>query len=317
MIHTAMTDDWGFTWPIISAPMAGVGAGVLTAAVSRAGGLGVMGIGSREKVVVLTREAEIARSGGRFGIGLMVWSLSDRPELLDAAIAAKPFLLSLSFGDPTPYVERCHEAGILVATQVGSRQGAEAAQAAGVDVIVAQGTEAGGHTGHVSTLPLIQIAVETASIPVLAAGGIASPQGIAAALAAGAEGVWLGTAFLACRETLHRDEARQRILRAAETDTVLTHLFDDVQRLPWPDAYPGRALRNAFSHQWDGREGDLAEARDLFDQNRGNYDVDYIYAGQAVGMVKTLSSAEDLVRKLGSEAERWLRQRSERLLVGP
>ena len=309
-----MTDDWGLTFPIVGAPMAGVGAGALAAAVSRAGGLGVIGIGSRERSDDVTREAATARAGGRFGIGLMVWALKERPDLIDAAIAAEPFLLSLSFGDPEPYVARCHAAGILVATQVGSRQAAASAQAAGVDVLVAQGTEAGGHTGQVGTLPLLQIVLEIANVPVIAAGGIASPQGMAAILAAGAAGVWMGTAFLASLETKHSDAARERILHATETDTVHTHLFDRLQALSWPESYPGRALRNGFTDRWHGRQDLPREAQHEFHGRRGDYEVDYIYAGQAVGLVNAVSSAADIVRRLGHETERWLRQRTGELL---
>ncbi len=171
--------------------MAYVGRGRLARAVSLAGGLGMIGIGSTESVEFLARETAIARGTDqmRFGIGMHTWAIEKRPDLLDAAIEARPFLISISFGSPAPYVERLHQNGILLATQVNTRTEAIQAARDGVDLIVAQGTEAGGHvTGQVSTLPLLQSVLDAVQVPVLAAGGIASPRGIAAALAAGAEG---------------------------------------------------------------------------------------------------------------------------------
>jgi nitronate monooxygenase len=203
MLYTSLTTAWHLRYPIIGAPMAGVGGGRLARAVSQAGGLGMFGVGSQTTVEFLAREAAIAGGDNqeRFGIGLMAWAVEKRPELLDATIAAHPFLVSISFGSPAPYVARLHQHGILVATQVHSRLEALAAAEAGVDLVVAQGTEAGGHTGQVSTLPLLQIVLEAVEVPVAAAGGIASPRGVAAALAAGAQGVWIGTALLVAPES--------------------------------------------------------------------------------------------------------------------
>ncbi len=312
MIHTILTDEWGLRHPIIGVPMAGASDGALAAAVTRAGGLGMIGIGSQTHPDFLLQQAKVAHLAGAYGIGLMIWALDERPDLFEAALTARPALLSLSFGDPTPYVARCHAAGIRVATQVHTHAEAIQAQSAGVDVIVAQGTEAGGHTGSVATLPLLQIVLEAVTVPVVAAGGIASPRGVGAVVAAGAAGAWIGTALLACPETRHPPVARERILSARETETVLTHVFDRVQNLPWPDAYPGRALRNHFTGQWHGRREDLgpsSEAYQTFHRHRGDYDIDYLYAGQAVGLVNATRSAEDVVKTLGQGAEQWLRQR--------
>src|SRR5258708_39299422 len=142
---------------------------------------------------------------------------------------------------------------------------------AGGDVSVVQGREAGGHvTGRVSTLPLLQAVLDAVQVPVLAAGGIATPRGMAAALAAGAAGVWIGTALLASPECENTEQARARIVQAQETDTILTRAFDVAQGIPWPTEYPGRALRNRFTEQWhhqtealtrdEGARQELAEA---------------------------------------------------------
>ena len=173
---------------------------LLAHAVSQAGGLGMLGIGSTESVDFLVQESAIARGTDqmRFGIGLHAWAIEKRPDLLDAAIEAAPFLISISFGSAAPYAERLHLRGIVLATQVNTRAEAVRAERSGVDLIRAQGTEAGGHvSGQVSTLPLLQAVLEAVWVPVLAAGGIASAHGVAAALAAGADGVWVCTALLA------------------------------------------------------------------------------------------------------------------------
>src|SRR5881227_2208483 len=235
MLHTYLTTSSGLHYPIIGAPMAYVGRGRLARAVTQAGGLGMLGIGRSESVEFLRQEAAIARGsdGGRFGIGMHAWAIEKRPDLLDAAIEAHPFLISISFGSADPYVERLHRHGILVATQVNTRAEAMQAERDGVDLIVAQGTEAGGHvTGQVSTLPLLQAVLDAVQVPVVAAGGIATPRGVAAALAAGAEGVWVGTALLASPECENAEQARARIVQAQETDTILTRAFDVAQRIP-------------------------------------------------------------------------------------
>lgn len=322
MLHTYLTASWGLRYPIIGAPMAYVGRGRLARAVTQAGGLGMLGIGSSESVEFLRQEAAIARGsdGGRFGIGMHAWAIEKRPDLLDAAIEARPFLISISFGSPAPYVERLHQRGILLATQVNTRAEAIQAEQAGVDLIVAQGTEAGGHvTGQVSTLPLLQTVLDAVRIPVVAAGGIASPRGVAAALAAGAEGVWVGTALLASPECANTDQARTRITQARETDTILTRAFDVAQGLAWPPQYPGRALRNRFTDRWHTRIDELPQASEARQQlaeavASKNYDLAYIYAGQAVGLVTQQQPAAAVIQQLGDGAERLLRDRSALLL---
>lgn len=302
--------------------MAGVGRGRLAHAVSQAGGLGMIGIGSQEKTTVISQQAEIARGSDqlRFGIGLMAWAIERRPELLQAAIEAAPFLLSISFGSPAPYVEMLHQKGILLATQVHSRAEALHAEQVGVDLIVVQGTEAGGHTGQVGTLPLLQAVLDAVEKPVIAAGGIGSPRGVAAALAAGAEGVWVGTCLLACPECDNSELARERIVQAQETETVLTSVFDIAQGIPWPSEYPGRALRNRFSDQWQSRPARLAKyepahsqlAQAMVDKD---YDLAYLYAGEAVGLVTQQQPAVEVIQLLGDGAESLLRDRFARLQI--
>jgi nitronate monooxygenase len=301
--------------------MAYAGRGRLAHAVSEAGGLGMLGVGSRDSVDYLEKQAAVARGEGtaaKFGIGLMAWALETRPELLQAAIAQQPFLLSISFGSIRPYVEKAHRAGILVATQVSTRRAAVAAAEAGADLIVAQGTEAGGHTGSVGTLPLLQLVLDSVNVPVAAAGGIASAAGVAAVLAAGAAAAWIGTALLLSPEADVTDEARGRLAEADETQTIHTTVFDRVNQIPWPPQFPGRALRNHFADQWDGREEELvSNAEEIAAFRRGaeakDYDITSIYAGQSVGMLFERLPAGDVVRHLGDGAERLLRRRMQTL----
>ena len=321
MLRTYLTTSWQLRYPIIGAPMAYVGRGRLAHAVSQAGGLGMIGIGSKEAADFIAQEAATARGSDqmRFGIGLMAWAIEKRPELLLAAIQVHPFLISISFGSPAPYVEVLHQQGIYLATQIHTQAEAIQAAQAGVDLIVVQGTEAGGHTGHVGTLPLLQSVLEMVQVPVVAAGGIASPRGVAAALAAGAEGVWVGTCLLASPECENTESARSRIVQAQETETILTRVFDVAQGISWPSQYPGRALRNRFAEQWNHQTDALAhdeKARQRFAEGIANkdYDFAYQYAGEAVGLVNQQRPAAEVIRHLGDGAEQLLRDRCGTLL---
>lgn len=324
MSHYAsvLTREWGLTHPLLLAPMANVGGGRLAGAVTAAGGLGMIGIGSTAPVELVEEQAALARPSGPFGVGLMIWAVERRPELLDAALAAGPAVVSLSFGDPAPYVTRVHEVGARIVSQVQDRASAQGAVAAGIDAVVAQGGEAGGHTGSVATLPLVQevLAVaEPAGVPVLAAGGIATGAGMAAMLAAGAAGVWVGTRFAVTVEALGAPDAKKRILAADDTETVHTRVFDIAQGLPWPPRYPGRALRNAFTERWHGQEealrAHLEDAQATLRQARqdGDYDTAYVYAGQASGLVDDLPEAGALVDRIVSEAYDRLARAAARL----
>ncbi|MDR0345776.1 MAG: nitronate monooxygenase [Nocardiopsaceae bacterium] len=315
MLRTALTDRFSLTAPIVGAPMAGVAGGRLAAAVSAGGGLGMIGVGGAVSPEVIQAEADRARAGGKpYGIGLMAWVLERRPEQADAVISARPDLVSISFGDYGRWVGRFHDAGIPVVTQAGDVDAARAAAGHGVDLIVARGAEGGGH-GHdrVGTLPLLQGVLAAVDVPVLAAGGIATARGLAAVLAAGAAGAWIGTALLACPEGDNTPAARKRIQAANETGTVYTRLFDVGRRIPWPREFGGRALANEFSRAWEGRDDELAAdeqaQRQLADaQQQEDYDLGCLYAGQAVGLVTEERPATTLVTELAAGAEELLRR---------
>ncbi|TAM61043.1 nitronate monooxygenase [bacterium] len=315
-MQTRLTEMLGITHPILNAPMTPQAGGVLARAVSEAGAFGIVGLNEDERAEQIAEQVALITADGfkkPFGIGLVIWVLERRPDLLDLAIAAKPTLVSISFGDPAPYVERLHRAGILVASQVQSRDSAQQAARAGVDVVVAQGTEAGGHTGAVGTLPLLQIVLDAVDVPVVAAGGIASGRGLAAVLAAGAVGAWIGTPFLAAAESRTPEQARDRIVASDETQTVLTSVFDRAQGKPWPSQFRGRALRNRFTEQWHGREEELLQAAGALDEFRRakaerDYGIANVYAGQSVGMVSTRTTAREIVERIAAGAEAQLRR---------
>ncbi len=235
---------------------------------------------------------------------MVAWVLQRRPQLLDLAIAAQPAFISISFGDPSPYERRVHGAGILLGSQIQSRASARIALDAGVDILTAQGTEAGGHTGSaVGTLPLLQIVLDMTSTPVIAAGGIATGRGLAAVIAAGAAGAWIGTPFLLAQEARNSQAARARILSSDETQTIYTRVYDRVQHKEWPQEFGGRALRTEFLERWTGREDELMANA----QARSQYDPDEkIYAGQSVGLLDRVRPAAQIVREISEEAHRLL-----------
>lgn len=313
MLRTALTDRFSLAAPVIGAPMAGVAGGDLAAAVSAGGGLGMIGVGSSATADSIRAQAAKARAAGRpFGIGLMAWALADRPDQFDAAVDAGPALVSVSFGAFEPWVERLHTLGIPAATQAGDTEEARVAADCGVDFLVARGSEAGGHgRDRVTTLPLLQSVLDIVDVPVIAAGGIATGRGLAAVLAAGAAGAWVGTALLACPEAINSSSARARALASLETDTLYTSAFDVAQGIGWPEGYPGRALANDFCRRWTGREDELAAdsaaAEQLAAARRSdNYDVAYVYAGQGVGLLQRERSATAVVTDMAAQAEALL-----------
>ncbi len=297
-----LEEKFGLAVPVIGAPMANVSGGRLTAAISAAGGLGMLGAGSAVTADWIRTEGAIAAAGGKpWGIGLMAWSVDARPEHLEAVLELKPDLVSLSFGNYAPYVGPLQQAGIVVATQAGTVADAREAIDVGVDVIVARGAEAGGHGRNaVGTLPLLQAILDLTDLPVLAGGGISSARGLAAVLAAGAVGGWIGTAFLTCIEGLTSEPVAQRVIEADETDTVYGTVFDAASRAGWPDEFGGRALRNAYFDQWEGREQELkADDSGHTDYVEGTKSADTtrasIYAGQGVGAITGRPTAAEVL----------------------
>jgi nitronate monooxygenase len=297
-MQTALTERLGLRHPIVSAPMGGVSGPELADAVSRAGALGMLTAGPTNSAADVRADAAAATE--RVGIGTLAWRLAAEPDILEAAVEAQPVAIAISAGDPGPWAGRVREAGIPLLVQVSSAEAARAAADAGADFVVAQGTDAGGHTGPVGTLPLLEAVLAAVDVPVLAAGGIASGRGLAGVLAMGAVGAWIGTRFAATREALGGEEKKRRIVAARETDTVYTRVYDVAKRIPWPREYPGRALRDQFTDRWHGREDELEAA--------GEQDVTYVYAGAAVGAIHDVPPAGEVVERISREADELLRR---------
>ena len=314
MIDTWLTRTFGLTVPVVGAPMAGPGEGALAAAVSAAGGLGMVGVNASRSPDWVRQQAEVAATGGApYGVGLMAWVLERDEGQLDAVLDVRPALVSVSFGAFETYVDRLRDAGIRVAVQAGTPDEAARAEAAGVDLVVARGAEGGGHgRNDVGTLPLLQAVLDTVDVPVVAAGGIATARGLAAVLAAGAVGAWVGTALLATHEAGTSAAARKRLLVAEVTDTAYGRVFDVAQRLPWPEEFGGRGLRNAYFDRWADRLDELATddaaAAELSEaQREQDLDVAYVYAGQGAGLLSEERSVADVLADLAG-AEDLLRR---------
>ena len=303
MIDTWLTETFDLSLPVVGAPMAGPGEGPLAAAVSAAGGLGMVGVNASRTPEWVVEQAGVAAAGGAaYGIGLMAWVLERDEGQLDAVLEVRPALVSVSFGGFEAYVDRLRDAGIRVTVQAGTVEEARRAEAAGADFVVARGAEGGGHgRNDVGTLPLLQAVLEAVDVPVVAAGGIGTARGLAAVLAAGAAGAWVGTALLTTHEAGTAGAARELLLAAEVTGTAYGRVFDVAQRLGWPEEFGGRALRNAFFDRWEHRLDELAT------DDAAAAQVEYVYAGQGAGLLTEERSVADVLAELAT-AEDLLRR---------
>ncbi|MFL4475589.1 NAD(P)H-dependent flavin oxidoreductase [Paeniglutamicibacter sp. MACA_103] len=319
----ALQQILGFTEPIFNAPMAGAAGGELAAAVSAAGGFGMLGIGGNVTKEWMDREAPLAASSGRgWGAGLMAWVLAKNLEPLEHVLAHGPSFVCISFGDPGPAAALAHESGSLVGMQVGNAAELSRALEDDIDVVICRGNEGGGHgRNEVSTLPLLQLALERAGKPVIAAGGLATAAGVAAVLGAGASAAWIGTRFAAATESMSHQNIKAAIGAADIDDTVYTRAFDIAQRIDWPVQYGGRALRNEFSDTWAEDIEALAAAVGADDtltkqvddaRAKGDTSLAPIYAGQSAGLSAAGQSAAEIVADLAGfrsvleqAARRW------------
>jgi nitronate monooxygenase len=306
LISTALTKRLGITHPVLLAPMDIVADARLTAAVSEAGGLGILGGGYGDEAW-LTRELDLlADSKRRFGVGFITWSMAKQPGLIDLVLERQPAAVMLSFGDPLPFVEKIKRANALVICQVQSLAMAKEAVAAGADILVAQGTEAGGHgasRGLFTLLPEIVDAINDRAL-VVAAGGIADGRGLAAALMLGASGVLVGTRFQATIEAAAHDAAKARLVQADGDATLRSIVFDISRQNVWPAPFTGRCLRNPHLDTWFGREVELM--RNLESQagkyvaarSAGDFDIAAVIAGESVGLVNDIQPARQIVENM-------------------
>jgi nitronate monooxygenase len=306
-IETALTRLLGIQHPILLAPMGSAAGGKLAAAVTHAGGLGMLGSGYADEKAI--RRELIEAGNARVGIGFILWALDKNPAALDVALDARPAAVMLSFGDPTPYTQRIKAAGSRIICQVQTLEQAKQAAASGADIIIAQGRDAGGHSGMArGTIGLVPAVVDAVgSIPVVAAGGIADGRGLAAALALGASGVSMGTRFTATVESLWDQAMKDKAVVSGGDQTAQTRVFDIVRGAAWPAIYPGRALRNEFFERWHGKEDTLqAEQKQVETGYLGSAANDFsqrvVWAGESVDLVRDIPTARDVIERIVEEA---------------
>jgi nitronate monooxygenase len=315
-LKTRLTEFLGIEHPILLAPMAEVSGGRLAAAVTAAGGLGIVG-GGYGDAEWLSRELDEAR-GARVGVGFITWSLARNPDLLDAALSRDPATIMLSFGDPGPFGDRVHRAGVPLTVQVQTVEQARRALEVGADMIVAQGGEAGGHGMSArSTFTLVPdvvdlVAEASAKTLVVAAGGVADGRGLAAALALGADGVLVGTRLWGSAEALVTPEVQRRGIEAGGDQTLRTTMYDIVRQRDWPAEYNLRLVRNALVDKFHGNEDELLarlpERVNDFHNALAAQDFDVItpIVGEAIGMVREVRPAADIVHRMVADATRIL-----------
>ncbi len=310
-LSTRLTTALGIRHPIVSAPMAFAGGGALAAAVSRAGGLGLIGGGYGDPAWLEEQFAEARNQ--RVGCGFITWSLRKSPSLLTDVLRHRPAAVMLSFGDPRPFVDEIRAAGALLICQCQDMGHVADALDVSADVVVAQGSEAGGHGAMRGTLSFVPevadfIAQHRSGTLLLAAGGIADGRGLAAALMLGADGVLVGTRLWASNEALVAKAHHQAILDADGDGTIRTRVADIARQIPWPRAFTGRIARNAFTGRWHGREQELeanvATEGPRYRQAFANGDPDNagVWFGEAAGLIHSIEPAAAIVERMASEA---------------
>lgn len=316
-LSTRLTSALALRHPIVSAPMAFAAGGALAAAVSRAGGLGLIGGGYGDAAWL---DAQFDAAGGeRVGVGFITWSLARNPSLLARVLVHAPAAVMLSFGDPRPFAPEIRAAGACLICQCQTLAHVRDAVEAGANAVVAQGSEAGGHGALRGTLSLVPevadfLARESPGTLLLAAGGIADGRGLAAALALGADGVLVGTRLWAAQEALVQPGHHRAIVETDGDGTIRTTVADIARQLPWPRGFTARIRRNAFTERWHGREAELERNvhtegpryRQAF--QAGDPDNTGVWFGEAAGLVHAVEPAGVIVERMAAEAAERLQR---------
>lgn len=311
-LKTRLTEKLGIEHPVLSAPMAFVGGGKLAAAVSAAGGLGLIGGGYGDADWL--DEQFRAAGNAPVGCGFITWSLAENPHLLDQVLDHKPRAIFLSFGDPVPFGQQIADAGTTLICQVQTIADARAAVEAGAAVIVAQGAEAGGHAGSRATLPLVPevadfLAEHAPETILCAAGGIADGRGLAAALMLGAEGVLVGSRFSASEEALVFPGWHDALVKADGDETVQTSIVDIARKRDWPERFSIRVVENNLTRTWRGREDEMKASSDdaarAYEKAAAAGDADNygVIVGENVGLISAIEPAGAILEAIVREAE--------------
>ncbi len=326
-LRTPLCDLLGIDYPIVQAGMGYVARAELCAAVSEAGGLGVIGAASLSAKELREEIHRVRdRTDRPFGVDVLFATIG-RPSgdeatvrftreveaQIDVVLEERPAVLASGLGDPGPVVPQAHALGIKVLALVGNTRNAVRVARSGADAVVAQGYDGGGHTGRVGTLALLPAVVDAVDVPVLAAGGIADGRGLAAALAMGAVGVWLGTRFVASREAYGHDRYKERIVEIDDEGTVRTRCFS---------GKPARMIRNDTTQAWENPELAakierfprqfgvmrewLGEDPYLAGRREGKIEIGALAAGQSSALIREVLPAGEIVRRIVGEADRAL-----------
>ena len=320
MITTRLTTALGISHPVIQAPMALAAGGKLASAVTEAGGLGLIGGGYGDANWL---EQEFKEAGNsHVGCGFITWSLAKKPELLELALAGNPKAVMLSFGDISPFAGAIKAGGAVLIAQVQTLTDAAKAIGDGADIIVAQGSEAGGHGLRRGTLTLVpetadHIAKHSPDTLLCAAGGIADGRGLAAALALGADGVLVGTRLWATEEAKVHPNMHKAALGATGDDTIRSTVMDIARQRDWPEGFTARVLNNAFIGDWHGREAELAEqvgeivVRYQEAWDKGDTEMANVFVGEATGLIHDIPSARAVIEKMVGDAEAVIARQQE------
>jgi nitronate monooxygenase len=310
-LPTRLTRALGIAYPIVSAPMAFAGGGALAAAITRAGGLGLIGGGYGDPAWIEDQFG--AARNERIGCGFITWSLRKSPSLLTDALKHRPAAIMLSFGDPRPFAAEIQATGATLICQCQNIVHVRDAIEVGADIVVAQGAEAGGHGALRGTLSFVPEAADclAKNAPrtlLLAAGGIADGRGLAAALMLGADGVLVGTRFWASQEALVARRHHEVILQADGDGTIRTTTADLARQIPWPRGFTARIARNAFTDRWHSREAELEAAvrvegpryRQAF--AAGDPDNTGVWFGESSGLIHEILPAETIMQRMVEQA---------------
>jgi len=317
MFRTALTETVGIEYPIIQAGMGGVAMAELAAAVSNAGGLGVIG-GAMLPPQGLREEIRKVKdmTDKPFGVDLLLAEgMPGLAQQIEAVYEEGVPVFASGLGNPGPYAAEMHRRGMKIIAVVGNVRNARRCAEGGADIVVAQGHEGGGHTGRVATLALVPQVVDAVKpLPVVAAGGIADGRGLVAALALGACGIWVGTRFVASKEAFSHLNYKNKIVESNEEGTVVTKAFT---------GKTCRVIRNKYADDWLGREDQIKPFPfqlmvDAYKLDaaiaRGDTEIGFMPAGQISGLIHSLDKAEDVVRAFIEEADEVLAQMAQAYL---
>ncbi|HEX5065938.1 MAG TPA: nitronate monooxygenase [Myxococcota bacterium] len=305
-LRTPICESLGIEYPIFLAGMGGVAYADVCAAVSEAGGFGTLGMAAEGPERIREEMRKVRKLTDRpFGVDLLAALPDSMMRAIDVIIAEGARVFVAGLGVPGPIIEKCHDAGLQVWSMCGKVSHAVAAEQAGCDVVVAQGTEAGGHTGQIAGMALIPQIVDAVSIPVLAAGSIVDGRGLAAALAFGAQGVWMGTRFIASHEARAHESYKKRITEIDASETRVTKSYS---------GKPMRVIRNAWTDDWERRPQDIKPFPEQMRISGENMvllggpgdEIDAARAcmpcGQGAGAIKDIPSCAEIIQRTMQEA---------------